>query len=60
MLVVRTIVEGGYGSVPTVRKTYLVYTCPIYFLCSVKDGDEDGENVPDNSRGGAVGGGSVR
>ena len=33
------------------------------FWCSAKDGDEDGENVPDNSRGGAVGGnggGSVR
>ena len=33
------------------------------FWCSAKDGDEDGENVPDNSRGGAIGGnggGSVR
>jgi hypothetical protein len=33
------------------------------FWCSAKDGDEDGENVPDNSRGGAIGGnggGTVR
>jgi hypothetical protein len=32
------------------------------FWCSAKDGDEDSENVPDNSCGGAIsgnGGGSV-